>query len=86
MATLARNALQADSIIYSEESSFPEESEIVIPQPPPVVSAVIANWWLNEKLGSGYSGASSWCWTSLIALFILGGSLRLNLQSNPHSH
>ena len=57
MATLAKDALQPDDIIYSDESSFPEESEIVKPEPPPVVSAVIANWWLNEKLGSGYSGA-----------------------------
>ena len=59
MATLAKDALEFDSIIYSDESSSPEE-EIVKPGPPPVVSAVIANWWLNEKLGSGYSGASSW--------------------------
>ena len=47
----------SDDIIYSDESSFPEEPAIVNPEPPLVVSAVIANWWLNEKLGSGYSGA-----------------------------
>ena len=57
MAILAKDALQFDDIIYSDESSFPDEKEIVKPIPPPVVSAVIANWWLNEKLGSGYSGA-----------------------------
>jgi len=44
MATLAKkDALEdPDDIIYSDESSFSE---------------VIANWWLNEKLGSGYSGS-----------------------------
>ena len=76
----------SDDIIYSDESSFPEEPAIVNPEPPLVVSAVIANWWLNEKLGSGYSGAWSWYWTSFIALLILGGLLRVNLPSNPHSY
>ncbi len=27
------------------------------PPPPPKIPNVIANWWLNENLGSGYSGA-----------------------------
>lgn len=57
MATLAKDALEPDSVIYSDETSFSEESAIVNPEPPPMVPAVIANWWLNEKLGSGYSGA-----------------------------
>jgi casein kinase 1 len=55
---MAKDALQPDDIIYSDEDeSFSEESAIVKPEPPPMVPAVIANWWLNEKLGSGYSGA-----------------------------
>ena len=58
MATLAKKDVsQPDSLIYSDESLISEESAIVDPRPPPTVPAVIANWWLNEKLGSGYSGA-----------------------------
>ncbi|KAF8809566.1 CK1/CK1 protein kinase [Phlegmacium glaucopus] len=60
MATLAKkHAAPPDSLIYSDESLISEETEspIVTPGPPPTVPAVIANWWLNEKLGSGYSGS-----------------------------
>jgi len=60
MATLAKkNAAQPDSLIYSDESLISGESDspILNPEPLPTVPAVIANWWLNEKLGSGYSGA-----------------------------
>jgi len=45
---------------YSEESSrsgseLSEEEE----EAPPPIPSVIANWWLNENLGSGYSGTIS---------------------------
>ena len=59
MATLAKKdaLVQPDDIIYSDESSFSEEESVIAnPEPPPMMPAVIANWWLNEKLGSGYSG------------------------------
>jgi casein kinase 1 len=35
------------------------ESEEVDPPPPPPIPNMIANWWLNEKLGSGYSGIAA---------------------------
>jgi len=47
-----------ESVVTSEEDySDSEESEVSIEKPPPI-PAVIANWWLNENLGSGYSGMS----------------------------
>jgi casein kinase 1 len=48
-----------ESVATSEEDySGSEESEVTIEKPPPI-PAVIANWWLNENLGSGYSGMCS---------------------------
>jgi len=42
----------------TQEDYSDSGSEVTIP-PPPKFPGVIANWWLNENLGSGYSGASS---------------------------
>lgn len=48
-----------ESVPSSEQDySDSEESEVSI-QKPPSIPAVIANWWLNENLGSGYSGKYS---------------------------
>ncbi|KAF8908909.1 CK1/CK1 protein kinase [Gymnopilus junonius] len=41
---------------YSDESSG-SGSEVSEDAPPPAIPAVIANWYLNENLGSGYSGS-----------------------------
>lgn len=43
---------------YSDESSG-TGSEVSEDAPPPAIPAVIANWYLNENLGSGYSGKLS---------------------------
>ena len=45
-----------ESVFSSEQDySDSEESEVSVKKPPSI-PAVIANWWLNENLGSGYSG------------------------------
>lgn len=46
---------------YENESSSEEDyssDEVVEPPPPPKIPAVVANYYLNENLGSGYSGTS----------------------------
>ncbi|KAF9046326.1 kinase-like domain-containing protein [Panaeolus papilionaceus] len=45
---------------YENESSSEEDyssDEVVEPPPPPKIPAVVANYYLNENLGSGYSGS-----------------------------
>ncbi|KAF4617493.1 hypothetical protein D9613_006073 [Agrocybe pediades] len=50
----------ADSFLSNSddgsEGSY-ESGSVVSEQPLPAIPAVIANWWLNENLGSGYSGS-----------------------------
>ncbi|KAF8195370.1 kinase-like domain-containing protein [Pholiota molesta] len=47
--------LQSNSEDYSDSEE--SGSELSEDQPPPTFPAVIANWFLNENLGSGYSGS-----------------------------
>ncbi|KDR82741.1 hypothetical protein GALMADRAFT_238248 [Galerina marginata CBS 339.88] len=51
----------ADSRLSNSEDLSDDSSgtgsEASVEMPPPVIPAVIANWWLNENLGSGYSGS-----------------------------
>ncbi|KIM43398.1 hypothetical protein M413DRAFT_444226 [Hebeloma cylindrosporum] len=46
-----------ESILSSEQDYSDSEGSEVSVQKPPAIPSVIANWWLNENLGSGYSGS-----------------------------
>lgn len=46
----------ADSLIYSHEESDSETGSEISVEGPPAIPSIIANWYLNENLGSGYSG------------------------------
>jgi casein kinase 1 len=43
--------------VHSSGFDCESGSEMSVPPPPPKIPNVIANWWLNDNLGSGYSGA-----------------------------
>jgi len=63
---------------YSPQYESDPSSE-EIPPPPPKIPNVIANWWLNEKLGSGYSGITAsleWFEDKLTLPIILGSIFR----------
>ncbi|KAF8964241.1 CK1/CK1 protein kinase [Flammula alnicola] len=48
------NSSHSNSEDYDSEGTGSEAS---VDAPPPTIPAVIANWWLNDNLGSGYSGS-----------------------------
>ncbi|KAH9480462.1 Casein kinase 1-like protein 9 [Psilocybe cubensis] len=54
MPVVESNASNSED--YSSEGSE-TGSEGSIDAPPPPIPKIVANWWLNENLGSGYSGS-----------------------------
>lgn len=68
--------------VHSQQYESDSSSEVAPPPPPPPrIPGVIANWWLNENLGAGYSGIlqASWIWRlvhKLTLLMILGSIFR----------
>ncbi|KAF8158341.1 kinase-like domain-containing protein [Crassisporium funariophilum] len=56
--TLSSNSeVYSDSEASTSTSTSESGSEMSKDAPPPKFPGVIANWWLNDNLGSGYSGS-----------------------------